>query len=169
MTLRGKAQAALAIAALGVAPMGLATAGAGAHPSSSHTTPAQAKAYGRMCAQQGLLKNHRAAVAAGQKRTAYADCVVALAHLAHSTTAQASAQKACAVAESPRNMSPGTPELTTAGVWWPATSCWRPTGTPLRARAGRRAAGAGGLVRITDGTAALPTHGWSWAQGFRDE
>ena len=111
MTLRGKAQAALAIAALGVAPMGLATAGAGAHPSSSHTTPAQAKAYGRMCAQQGLLKNHRAAVAAGQKRTAYADCVVALAHLAHSTAAHTSAQKACAAAgESKKHVAghPGT-------------------------------------------------------------
>jgi hypothetical protein len=115
MTLRGKAQAALAVAALGVVPMGLATAGAAAHPSSSHMTPAQAKSYGRLCAQQGLLKNHRAAVAAGQKRTAYADCVVALAHLAHSTTAQPSAQlsaqKACAAAgESKKHVAghPGT-------------------------------------------------------------
>ena len=111
MTLRGKTQAALAIAALGVVPMGVATAGAAAHPSSSHTTPAQAKAYGRMCAQQGLLKNHRAAVAAGQKRTAYADCVVALAHLAHSTTTHPSAQKACAAAgESKKHVAghPGT-------------------------------------------------------------
>ena len=103
MTFAGKIRTALAVATLGVAPMAMAS-GAVAHPGSTHTganhtTAAQAKAYGRMCAQQGLLKNHTAAVAAGQKRTAFADCVTALAHLAHSTTVHPqSAQKACAAA-----------------------------------------------------------------------
>lgn len=104
MTFTQKIGTALAVATLGVAPMAMAS-GAVAHTSSSHTTsashttPAQARAYGRMCAQQGLLKNHAAAVAAGQKRTAFADCVTALAHLAHSTKVhQTSAQEACAAA-----------------------------------------------------------------------
>ncbi|MEA2212068.1 MAG: hypothetical protein QOF83_2016 [Solirubrobacteraceae bacterium] len=97
MTFRGRVQAALAIAALGVVPMAAAS-GAAAQSHSTHTTPAQAKAYGRTCAQQGLLKDHKAALAAGQKRTAFADCVTALAHLAHSKAAHPSAAKACAAA-----------------------------------------------------------------------
>jgi hypothetical protein len=110
MTFRGKLQTALAVATVGVAPMAM-TSGAVAHTSSTHTTPAQAKAYGRICAQQRLLKNHKAAIAAGQKGTAFADCVTALAHLAHSTSAHPSAQKACAAAgESKQHVAghPGT-------------------------------------------------------------
>jgi hypothetical protein len=94
MTFRGKIQAALAVATLGVTPMAMAS-GAVAHPSSTHVTPAQAKAYGKDCKTAGASKQH----VAGQKGTPFSDCVTALAHLAHSkTTTHQSAQKACAAA-----------------------------------------------------------------------
>ncbi|HEY2005105.1 MAG TPA: hypothetical protein VGG87_01580 [Solirubrobacteraceae bacterium] len=98
MTFKGKIQAALAVATLGVTPMAMAS-GAVAHPSSTHVTPAQAKAYGKQCKAAGASKQH----VAGQKGTPFSDCVTALAHLAHSTTtttttSHQSAQKACAAA-----------------------------------------------------------------------
>ena len=85
MKLRNKIIAVLAVSAIGATPLALA-GGALAHPGKTHTTPSNAKAYGKYC--QGQSKKH----VSGQKGTPFSQCVVAMAHVAEGTTPA----KACA-------------------------------------------------------------------------
>ena len=115
MTFKAKLQSGLAVAALGLTPLAMAS-GAVAHPSKTHTTPSQAKAYGKVCQQAGASKKH----VAGQKGTPFSDCVTAMAKLAHSTKAHPSSAKACAASgESKKHVAgqKGTPysQCVTAG------------------------------------------------------
>jgi putative hemolysin len=123
MTFRGKIQTALATAVIGAAPLAMAS-GAVAHPSSTHTTPSQAKAYGKYCAAAGASKKH----VKGQKGTPFSDCVTALAHAAKTkpapttaTAAKMTAEKTCkAAGESRKHVKgeKGTPfsQCVTAGT-----------------------------------------------------
>ncbi len=115
MTFRNGVQTALAMATLGAAPLAMAS-GAVAHPSSTHTKPSQAEAYGQVCQAAGASKKH----VAGQKGTPFSDCVTAMARLAHSKSTHPDAAKACkAAGESKKHVAgqKGTPysQCVTAG------------------------------------------------------
>jgi hypothetical protein len=101
MELRGRIQAAVAVATIAVTPLALAT-GAEAHPGSGHDAKAQGhhakappsqssshgKAYGKLC--QSESKQH----VAGEKGTPFSDCVKAMAKLHNGSTHNPA--KACA-------------------------------------------------------------------------
>jgi hypothetical protein len=101
MKLRNQIMTVLAVSTIGVTPLALA-GGALAHPGKTHThtTPSDAKAYGKFC--RGESKKH----VKGQKRTPFSECVVAMAHVAKGTNPV----KACAT-ESKRHVNgqKGTP------------------------------------------------------------